>query len=29
MKGKSYMGHKPTPLSNAKVPKGKLVTKNS
>ncbi len=27
MKGNSYVDHEPTPLSDAKVPKGKLVTK--
>ncbi len=27
MKGKSYMGHELAPLFDAKVPKGKLVTK--
>jgi len=27
MKGKSYIGHELVPLSNAKVPKGKPITK--
>jgi hypothetical protein len=27
MKGKSYMGHEPAPLFDAKVPESKLVTK--
>jgi len=27
MKGKSYMGHEPTPLFDTKVPEGKPVTK--
>ncbi len=27
MKGKSSMGHEPTPLSDVKVPKGKPITK--
>jgi hypothetical protein len=27
MKGKSYMGHEPTPLFETKVPENKAVTK--